>query len=289
MTLFFPSAGVFNLANSVWSISIKQPLVTLIIKAKSNCVGYFEAKKIRDRRPPGRPTKYGEKVILTELFDQLHLFSKIPCIIYGKLEEISILSVDLLWRPTGKLIRFVLAINSHGPIVLMCSDLNQDPKLALELYCMRTRIETMFDMLKNLIGAFRYRFWTKMMPRHPRKPIRNKDLKKPFSAALPKIKLCWEANERFVMLGAISLGLLQILAVKFNDTVWKHFDAYLRTRSRILPSERTVKYVVSKLLVLNLCSFAPRAIMREIKDVFFGKESPPKCNSDPDEAEKKRA
>jgi len=117
------------------------------------------------------------------------------------------LSVDLLWKPTGRLIRFVIAINSHGPIVLMCSDLNQDPKLALELYCMRTRIETMFDMLKNLIGAFRYQFWTKMMPRHPRRPIKNKDLIKPSFAALPKIKLCWEAYERFVMLGAVSLFL----------------------------------------------------------------------------------
>lgn len=280
MTLFFPSAGVFDLANSVWSVGIKQPLVTLIIKAKSNCVAYFEAEKIRDKRP-GRPAIYGEKVILAELFDQLHLFSKIPCIIYGKLEEVPILSVDLLWRPTGKLIRFVLAINSHGPIVLMCSDLNQDPKLALELYCTRIRIETMFDMLKNLIGAFRYRFWTKMLPRHPRKPIRNKDLKKPSSAALPKVKLCWEAYERFAMLGAISLGLLQILAIKFNDTIWQHFDAYLRTKSRNLPSERTVKYVISRLLVRDLCGFALSAMMREIKMLFFGNKSPPKCDADP--------
>lgn len=289
MTLFFPSAGVFNLANSAWSTRLQQPLITLIIKAKSNCVAYFKPEQIQGKKPVGRPPLYGEKVILAELFDHLHLFSKIPCMIYGKLEEVSILSVDLLWKPTGKLIRFVLAINSHGPIIMMCSDLNQDPKLALELYCMRTRIETMFDMLKNLIGSFRYRFWTKMMPRHPRKPIRNKDLKIPNSANLPNVKLCWEAYERFVMLGAISLGLLQIIALKYNDTVWKYFDIYLRTQSRILPSERTVKYVVSRLIVRDLCGFAPSAIMREIKTLFFGKKSPPKCDIDNRTVEKELA
>lgn len=135
----------------------------------------------------------------------------------------------------------------------------------------------MFDMLKNLIGAFHYRFWTKMMPRHPRKPKRNKDLKKPSSTALPKVKRCWEAYERFVMTAAIALGLLQIIAIKFNDTIWKHFDAYLRTQSRNLPSERTVKYVISRLLIQDLCTFASSAIMRLIKEYFFCKKFPPKC------------
>ncbi len=93
----------------------------------------------------------------------------------------------------------------------------------------------------SLIGAFQYRFWTRKMPRHPRKPKRNKDLIKPYSAALPKIKNCWEAYERFVMMGAISLGLLQIIALKFNNAIWRHFDVYLRTQFRNLPSERTVK------------------------------------------------
>lgn len=288
MTLFFPGAGVFNLADSVWFVASKQPSVTLIIKAKSNCVAYFEAKKNHDKKP-GRPTIYGEKVKLTELFDQPHLFSQIPCMIYGKLENTSLLSVDLLWKPTGKLIRFVLAVNSHGPIVLMCSDLNQDPKLALELYCMRTRVETMFDMLKNLIGAFHYRFWTRKMPHHSRKPKRNKDLIKPSPAALPKIKNCWEAYERFVMMGAISLGLLQILALKFNSTIWKQFDVYLRTQSRNLPSERTVKYVISRLLIQDLCTSAPSAIIRKIKVVFFGKRSPPKYDGYSAESEKQAA
>ena len=46
MTHFFPGAGVFNLADSVWSVVTKRPLITLIIKAKSNCVAYFGAQEL---------------------------------------------------------------------------------------------------------------------------------------------------------------------------------------------------------------------------------------------------
>ena len=41
---------------------------------------YFEAVKPRIKRS-GRPRKYGEKVKILELFDHLHLFSKVKCTI----------------------------------------------------------------------------------------------------------------------------------------------------------------------------------------------------------------
>ncbi len=102
------------------------------------------------------------------------------------------------------------------------------------------------------------------MPRHSRKPKSNKDLKQPSENALPNVNLCWEAYERFIMLLAISLGLLQLIAVKYSNNIWNHFDAYLRTRSRQLPSERTVKYVMARLLIRNLFISVPVAIMRKI-------------------------
>lgn len=56
-----------------------------------------------------------------------------------------------MWKPTGYMIRFVFAVTSCGPIVLMCSDLvGQDPLIALQLYCIRTRVETiMIDYLNS--------------------------------------------------------------------------------------------------------------------------------------------
>ncbi len=88
------------------------------------------------------------------------------------------------------------------------------------------------------------------------------------------MNLCWEAYERFAMLAAISLGLLQLIAVKYSNNIWNHFDTYLRTRSRELPSERTVKYVMARLLIKNLFIFAPVAIVREIRQRYFKRKSP---------------
>jgi hypothetical protein len=240
--------------------------VTLIIRAKKNFVAYFEAEKPKGKRSQGRPATYGEKVKLIELFDHVELFSKEKCCIYGKIEEVSIAVLDLLWKPTGSLIRFVLAVTSRGPIVLMCSDLTQDPIAALELYCIRVRIENMFDMLKNLMGAFRYRFWTKRLPRHSRKPKKNKQLKNPAGENFAIVKRCFSAYERFAMTGAIALGLLQLVSLKFKQSVWQRFPVFLRTRSRRLPSERTVKHVVANLLTRNLIDPAYDAMMREIHD-----------------------
>ena len=261
--LFSPGASVFRLANSLWSIEIKRPLLTLIIRAKKNCVAYFEAEKSNVIKP-GRPRIYGEKVKLYELFDHAHLFAKTKCAVYGKVEKISFASVDLLWKPTGTLIRFVLAVTSRGPIVLMCNDLQQDPLIALELYCVRVRIETMFDMLKNVMGAFKYRFWTKALPRHSRTPVKNKDLTRPAQKQIRTVKSCLDAYQRFVMTAAISLGLLQMIALKYRCSVWNRLEGFLRTRSREVPSERTVKSVIRHSLLRNLHCFASDGVIQEI-------------------------
>ncbi|MBF0103427.1 MAG: transposase [Desulfobacterales bacterium] len=269
---YFPGGAVFKLAASVWSIALKAPMVTLIIRAKKNYTAYFPAEKT-DGKQCGRPATYGEKVKLMEMFDHSHLFSKVACCIYGKVEEVMILSADLLWKPTGSLIRFVFAMTSRGPIILMCSDLTMAPVDVLELYCSRIRIEVMFDMLKNLLGVFSYRFWTKKLPPESRKPKKNIGLTTPETKNLPTVRLCWEAYERFVMLGVISLGILQIIALKYTNTVWEEFDGFLRTRSRVIPSERTVRLVIMNLVITNFFSLAPTGILREIHHRFRGKKN----------------
>ena len=266
---FFPSGAVFKLADSVWSIELKQPLVNLIIRAKKNCVAYFKAEKSLEKKA-GRPAKYGDKVNVMELFDHLDLFSKIKCIIYGKEEEILIGCADLLWKPTGNLIRFVLAQTNRGKLVLMCSDLKQYPVVAVELYCLRPRIEVMFDMLKNVLCVFSYRFWSQKMPRHSRKPTKNSKLKTVQTEALKTVKQCWNGIERFVMLGCIALGILQLIAIKYSQSVWEQYDGYLRTRSRAIPSERTVKYVLARLIFRDFVISSKNEIMRIIVERYFG-------------------
>jgi hypothetical protein len=169
--------------------------------------------------------------------------------------------LNLLWKPIKAPLRFVFAITSRGPIVLMCSDLESDPLMAIALYCARVRIETLFAMLKSVLGAFAYRFWSKRLPRHSRKPRKNATLKAPPKEHLESVRRTWQACERFVMLGCIAVGLLQLVALKFPEQVWDGFRMFLRTRSRTLPSERTVKAVLGQELVQNFRNVASLATM----------------------------
>jgi hypothetical protein len=124
-----------------------------------------------------------------EVFDHRHLFTTVTCQLYGQAEEVSITALDLIWKPTGGLIRFVFAHTRLGPLVLMCSDLQQDPIEALQLYCARVRVEVMFDVLKNLLVAFCYRFWSKYLPRHSRTPKSNETLQGPTLLVNSKLEI----------------------------------------------------------------------------------------------------
>lgn len=261
---YFAVAPVFALAQSLWSLDHRAPWITLIVRAKTNYVAYFQAQPTPGKTR-GRPRYYGDKVTLMELFDHRHLFTTVTCQLYGQVEEVSIMALDLIWKPTGGLIRFVFAHTRLGPLVLMCSDLQQDPIEALQLYSARVRVECMFDVLKNRLAAFCYRFWSKHLPRHSRTPKSNATLQGPASSYVESVRGRWLACEAFVMLGAIAQGLLQLIAVKYPETVWAHFDAFLRTRSRHLPSEATVRHVMARLIRDDFLALRPSATMQEIR------------------------
>lgn len=252
------------MANGAFSIRDREPLVSLIVRAKKNFVAWFEPGAAEKKR--GRPRKYGMKIVLEEFFDHPDFFTKETCEVYGRVEDALIGIRNLYWKPVGTLVRFVLAETSRGRIVLMCNDLEMDPLIALRLYCARTRIEIAFDMLKNVIGSFSYRFWTRSMPQHSRKPKKNDELKKPVESCVETVEKCWTSIEGFVTMGAISLGLLQLISLKFNKTFWNYHDSFLRTKSRRLPSERSVKNVASSFLRNIFLRLAAGGITRKIQD-----------------------
>jgi hypothetical protein len=74
------------------------------------------------------------------------------------------------------------------------------------------------------------------------------------------------------MLAAIALGLVQLIAVKFPLEVWGRFDAFLRIRSRSLPSERTVRDVVGHMVLEDFLNVTPTATMQQIRDRFLADE-----------------
>jgi hypothetical protein len=258
---FFAIAPVFQCAASTWALRLKQPYLYILTRAKKNYVAYTPATP-QANRSAGRPRTYGDPIKLTQVFETHKAqFRNASCEVYGHVETVSYLGLHLLWKPIKAPLRFIFAITSRGPIVLMCSDLAIAPLVAIALYCARVRIETMFAMLKSVLGAFAYRFWSKRLPRHSRKPKKNTALKTPAMEHLETVQKTWQACERFVMLGCITLGLLQLEALKVQHQVWEAFSLFLRMRNRALPSERTVKEVLAQELVRNSRKVAADATM----------------------------
>jgi hypothetical protein len=264
---FFPTAVVFRLARSVYCVALKQPYLHILVRAKKNYVGYVPAP-LKPPHRPGPQARYGQKIYLKECFDHRHLFHTTECTVYGHCEMVQLMALSLLWKPLGEPVLFIFAITSRGPLMLMSSDLALSPATALELYCTRTRIEIMFAMLKHLLGAFRFRFWTKYLPKHPRRPRANKYLQAPAAEHLAAVTACWNACEVFVGCAAMAHGLLQLIALRFESPVWQHHTLYLRTQSRALPSERTVKQVVAPQLLSQFIDLGQHGLIAKIQRCF---------------------
>jgi hypothetical protein len=260
---FFSAGSVFQ-ARNYYSIEHKKPWVEILTKAKNNTVGYFPAPPKPAGRP-GRQAFYGEKVHLQECFDYPDLFETVSCQVYGKTESIQVMSLTLLWRPIADYVLFVLAVTSKGPIILMSSDLELLAVNAIELYCARTRIEILFSVLKHVIGAFNFRFWTKSLPKHSRRPFPNRDLTAPQPHQIGTIQACWQAYESFVLCASIAVGLLQFIAINFQDTVWAEHRLYLRTQSRDLPSEKSVKQIIAQLFIMQFFRLGQNGIIQQIR------------------------
>jgi len=95
---FFSIGAVFELANSVWSTALKQPYLTILTRAKKNYVAYLEPLAPRPKLR-GRPKTYGDKIKLKTVFEtHKEQFLQAQCPLYGRVETISYLALNLLWK-----------------------------------------------------------------------------------------------------------------------------------------------------------------------------------------------
>ena len=213
----------------------------LITRVRSNAVAYtlYDHQGIKKR---GRPRLYGNKIALKSLFSNGQTMEQAASPVYGeKNVSLQYRVHDLLWRPAGRLVRFVVVIHpTRGRWLLMCTDKSLSAIEIIRLYGLRFKIEHGFKQAVRVIGAFSYHFWMKEM-----KPLRrrngNQYLHRESSDYRDAIKRKINAYHVFIHAGIVSQGLLQYLATSVPKLVWASFGSWLRTiRSGITPSELVV-------------------------------------------------
>jgi hypothetical protein len=262
---YFAVGPVFLILKAATDSTGKR-IAHLVTRAKSNVVAFKHPPPKTGRR--GAPRKYGDKIKLNDLFtDKRSLFERATIDVYQSSKTIRFLVLDLLWKPVKEKIRFVLVIDGDEHFILMCSDLSLSAENIIRAYGYRFKIEVTFKVLKHLIGAFSYHFWTSVWPKIGNRA--QSDLSGCFDA-YSRMLITQTANaiEGFVNFGCIATGILQLLSIKFHDTIWSRYHGWLRTVSSSIPSEETVRLVVCQEYYHNFRRFKNTAIYRIIMSKF---------------------
>jgi hypothetical protein len=108
--------------------------------------------------------------------------------------------------------------------------------------------------------VFFYRFWTHAWPRIGKKTA--SDLSQVAQDAHKKQLISQAANaiEAFTNFGCIATGILQIISLNFNQTIWSKYLGWLRTVTSTNPSEEIVKSVIQEEYYFNFRIFNDCAI-----------------------------
>jgi len=247
--------------------------VHILTRAKSNVVAYMPAPPTK-AGTLGRKPVYGEKLKLAELFDSRpDQFQSVQSRVYDTVETTRFLVLDLLWKPVKGKLRFILVETSRGRIILMSSDLLLEPLVAIQLYCHRVAIETLFDTFKNTIGGMCYHFWSGYLQPISRRPVKNQKIIQTSSQPDKTINTL-AAIEKFVALHLLVVGMLQMLAVLCTEEIKTHSRCWLRTVSNDIPSEFVTRSALANVIKNNSCGF----LSEMISLVIHQQENPPYIN-----------
>jgi hypothetical protein len=260
---FFAAAPMFKIAkDSV--LENGERLLHIITRAKVNAVA-FEPQPL-SYCGRGRPPKYGRKIHLKQLFTcRADDFAAMEVNVYGETKTHLVLCLDLLWKPLGDTLRFILVKDGEQKFILMCSDLTITPEEIVILYARRFKIEVTFKMFKHVIGGFCYHFWTKAWQVPTGQSLALEDLRDMSKTMQRLVADAMNAVEVFVNLAMIATGLLQVLAIEHAEVIRHNHQWWMRTYSSEIPSEEMVKTVIQHEFYHNFRKFKHTAIYRIIR------------------------
>jgi len=211
----------------------------------------------------GRPKKYGIKVKLKTLLNDRESMQEAESPVYVQQGiKIHYRTLDLLWKPVGILIRFVLVDHpQRGKIILMSTDLNINAIEIICLYGLRFKIEVSFKQALRALGTYAYHFWMKNM-----QPIKrrsgNQHVHKRSAEYRNTVRRKLAAYHRHIQTGVIAQGLLQYISSAFPLLVWNSFGSWLRTiRPGICPSEQVTVIAMKNCLPEFLVDSSEQSIL----------------------------
>jgi len=250
----------------------------LVTRVRSNAVGFFPPPAPPRGKRRGRPRLYGRKTKLRHWFRLQARFQTAKSPLYDDRQvTLRYFSRDLLWRPLGRLVRFVWVIHpSRGRLVLLCTDLAMAPLDIIRLYAWRFKIEAGFWQAIHTLGAYAYHFWMRAMT-----PLRrregNQHLHRKSAWYRQSVRRKLAAYERHIQIGLIAQGLLQYLALSFRHVVWRNFNSYIRTaKTNLPPSEWVVAHSLRHTWP-HFLRFSPQALI--LKKFLADKVAPQRAGN----------
>jgi len=203
---FYMVADAYYAASKIIRPLLKagQHLVTAV---RSNAVAYEPALP-PDSPRRGRPRLYGKKIKLKRLFTDEEAFTCALSPVYAeKNVTLRYRVLDLLWRPVGRLVRFVLVIHpTRGRKILLSTDLSLRGLESIELYGVRFKIEVSFKQAIYTLGTYAYHFW--MMAMTPRsRRSGNQYLHRKSAVYREQVRRKIAAYHAHIQLGIIAQGL----------------------------------------------------------------------------------
>jgi len=233
---YFAKASSFLAADKALDDSGRRRL-EIVTRGREDTVG-FTLPPPRPKGRRGAPRIYGDRVVLWELFSDVRQFKETTLTLYGKPTKTRYRCLDLLWKPLGRIVRFVVADSERGQMILMCSDLTLAPEDIITMFALRFKIETSFDEQKNDNGCFSYRFWTKALPKRKRWAKNSQPF---FGEPSVLVEDAKRAIESFLCLGVISTGILTIIGFTHNRQIWKQYRGWIKTMRSVIPTIVIVK------------------------------------------------